>query len=86
MWQDWIKCKDIAEILKMPWSTMSTMLSKWIASGCLETKKPGQQPLILFAHVQQDLGQLINHDCQQTLYHVCRQFSNPLEYYTKVCP
>ena len=36
-----LKCKDIADVMQMPRSTISTVLTKWRVSGCLETQKQG---------------------------------------------
>lgn len=67
MRQKGIKCKDIAELLKMPRSTVSTVLTKWKMSGCCQTKKPGPRPLKLSARAQRDLVRLVNQDRRQTL-------------------
>ena len=74
MRQNGVQCKTIAEHLVMPRSTVSTVLTKWRNSGCLETKIPTGRPLELSPRSQRDLGRLVNLDRKQTLNTLAQSF------------
>lgn len=73
-----VKSSDIASLLSMPRSTVSTILTKWRTTGCLKTKKPKPRPSKLSKRALRDLGRLIHGDRHLTLaalaatFGVCR--------------
>ena len=57
-----IKSGQIAELLEMPRSTISTVLTKWKVFGCSTTGKPKPRSPKLYDRALRKLGRLINED------------------------
>ena len=69
-----VKCKDIADVLQMPRSTISTVLTKYRLTGCMHTESAGHAPQKLTARALRDLGCLVRYDRQQTLAMLADRF------------
>ena len=57
-----VKCKDIVDVLQMPPSTFSTVLTKYRLTGCMHTESAGHAPQKLTARALRDLGRLVRYD------------------------
>jgi len=62
-----LKSGRIAELMGMPRSTVSTVLTKWRKFGCISTGKPKPRPSKLSARSLRDLGRLILQDRRLSL-------------------
>ena len=62
-----LKCKDIADMLQMPRSTVSTVLTKYRLIGSIQNELAGHPKPKLTARALRELAQLVLDDCQQTL-------------------
>ena len=62
-----LKCKDIANVLQMPRSTVSIVLTKYRLTGSIQIKSTGHPKLKLTARALHHLARLVCDDRQQTL-------------------
>lgn len=69
-----LKCKDIADVLHMPRSTISTVLTKYRLTGSMQTELGGHPKLKLTSRELRDLARLVRDDRQQTLAMLADRF------------
>ena len=69
-----VKSSRIAELVGMPRSTMSTLLTKWKKFGCVTTGKPKPKPRKLSYHSLRDLAREIQQDQRLSLAALTRMF------------
>jgi transposase len=62
-----LKCKDIADVLQMPRSTVSTVLTKYRLTGTIQTESAGHPKPKLIACALRELARLVRDDRHQTL-------------------
>lgn len=91
-----VKSGEIADLLGMPRSTVSTVLTKWKKFGCITTGKPKPRPPKLCDRALRKLGRLINQDRRLTLAalagkfqvhrHTIRKYIHRLGFGNRVAP
>jgi len=69
-----VKSSHIAELMGMPHSTGSTVLTKWKKFGCLTTGKPNPPPTKLSVRSLQDLAREIQQHWHLSLAALARMF------------
>lgn len=70
-----MKSSQIAESLKIPRSTVSTVLTKWRVLGQMTTLKPKPRPLKLSDRSMRDLGRMIHSHRRLTLAALAAKFN-----------
>jgi transposase len=69
-----VKCKDIVDVLQMPRSTVSTVLTKYRFTGSIQTESARHPKPKLTARALRELARLVCDDRQQTLAMLADRF------------